>query len=200
MWPIAVEIDSPACVRLVCARKRRLTILAPQAILRLSVDETIRVDKGDEIEVVVIKEGAYQLVFTIPIDQLVSQVLDSHGRNPLASVRRTVPKDGLIFAFAILAPEVNSFLWATFKRFARDEYLRARKSIGEIVQILKVIVKRVIPIVPRKVGQFSSLWLPWRTRSIYTASLSYGDTSPYLCNRKACFRRRCPFLDCYESP
>lgn len=133
VWPVAIEVDAPARVRLVRARKRRLAILTPQAVLCLSVNESVRIDERDEIEIVVIEERAYQIVFTIPVNQLVRQVLDSHGRDPLASVSRAMPEDGLILAFAVLAPEVDALLRATFERFARDECFRIGEGIGKIV-------------------------------------------------------------------
>jgi hypothetical protein len=120
-------------VRLIGTRKRWLPVLTPQAILGLSVHKAIRVDKGDQVEVVVVKERTDEIVFAVSIDQLVSKIFDSHGGDPLAGMCGAVPEDRLVLAFPILAPKVYAFLGTAFERLAGDESLRVRKGVGNVI-------------------------------------------------------------------
>ena len=86
MRPVAIQIDSPAGGRLVGTRERRLTVLAPQAVVCLRVNEAVWVDDRQEVEVVVVDEGGHVLVLAVAGDELVGEVFDCHGGDPFTSV------------------------------------------------------------------------------------------------------------------
>lgn len=97
---------------------------------------TIRIHKWDEVEVVVVKEGSDEVVFAIPVDELIGKVFDCHRRYPLASVCGAMPQDRLVFVFAVLAPEVDALLRTTFERLPRDENLRIGERVGEVIEVI----------------------------------------------------------------
>jgi hypothetical protein len=79
-----------------------------------------------------------------------------------------MPKDSFIRVLATLAPDVNTFLLTTLKRFARDKHLRVLgESTRKVVQILKMFVIRVVAIEPRKVRKI--LWLVLACSTIKSA-------------------------------
>lgn len=86
-----------------------MAVLAPEAIVGLGVYESVWVDEGYEVEVVVIDERGNEFVFAVAGDELVCEVFDRHGRNPFTCVGGAVPQDCLVLAFAVLAPEMKAF-------------------------------------------------------------------------------------------
>lgn len=60
--------------------------------MSLGVDEAVRVDDGDKVEVVGVDEGGDVGVLAVAGDELVGEVLDGHGCDPFASVDRAGEK------------------------------------------------------------------------------------------------------------
>lgn len=148
MRPVAVKVYTPAWVRLVRTWKRWLAVLAPQTILSLGVYESVWVDEGDEIEVVVVEKGSYEVVLSVPINQLVGEVFDGHSRDPFSSMSGAMPEDSLVLPLPVLAPEVYALLIAALERLARDECLGVGEGFGEVVQIIKVVGVGVVSVIP----------------------------------------------------
>lgn len=72
MRPVAVDVGSNAS-----GEVTDLTVLAPETISGGSVDETIRIDDGHDIEVVVVQGlSDKRILATVAADELVSHVLN----------------------------------------------------------------------------------------------------------------------------
>jgi hypothetical protein len=73
-----------------------------------------------------------------------------------------MPEDSFVRVLATLAPNVNTFLLTTLKRFARDKHLRVLgESTRKVVQVLEMFVIRVVAIEPRKVRKILRLVLAY---------------------------------------
>lgn len=140
--PVAVDVAADAA-----GRRRRLPVLAPQAVRALRVCEAVRVDNGEDVEVELVLE---RLVGgDRGCEELVSCVLDHHGGDPLARVHCTVPDDTLLRTLASAAPDVDTGDVATLQRLAsRDDFGVAGECGSEIFHPLRVLRDGVVGVEP----------------------------------------------------
>jgi len=130
-----------------------LAVLAPQAVGGLGVDEAVGVHKGDDVEVVLVEDGLDRRVGAVVHEQLVREVLDDLGRDPLASVHAAVEVDGGLGSLAAAAPEVDAEEVAPLHRLADVEDLRVGREGGlEVVEEGDVVGVGVVRVEPRQAG------------------------------------------------
>lgn len=101
--PITVDITTDAGVT-----ADGLTILAPQAVRGLGVDEAVRVHDGRDIEVELVHHGLDGGIRRVLRQQRVRDVLGGLGRDPLAGVDVSVEYNGGLGALAATAPDVDT--------------------------------------------------------------------------------------------
>lgn len=101
--PVTVDVTTDTRVA-----ANSLTILAPQAIRGLGVDETIRVHDGRDIEVELVHHGLDGGIRRVLRQQRVRDVLGGLGRDPLAGVDISVEHNGGLGALAATAPDVDA--------------------------------------------------------------------------------------------
>ena len=82
-----------------------------------------------------------------------------------------MPQDGLVLAFAILAPEVDALLRTTFKRLTGDKSLGVWESVDKIIEVVQMVGKSVVAVEPGKIRQLPGLVLAWESWSVYAATV-----------------------------
>jgi hypothetical protein len=143
--PVAVDVVAEAG-----AASGRLAVLAPQALRGLGVAEAVRVDDGDDVEVVLVDQRLDGRVGGIVGQKVPSKVLGHHGRDPFAGVHGAVQDDGGLLALACRAPEVDASDVAALQGGADTEDLGVGGvgflQVGEESQVVGVGVVAVKPV------------------------------------------------------
>lgn len=101
--PVAVDITTDTRIT-----ADSLTILAPQAVRGLRVDEAVRVHDGRDVEVKLVHHGLDGGIRRVLRQQRVRDVLGGLGRDPLAGVDVSVEHNGGLGALAATAPDMNA--------------------------------------------------------------------------------------------
>lgn len=171
--PVAVEIGAGAA-----AARVGDSVLAPQAISGLGVDEAIGVDNGEDVKVVLVQVG---VAVRVASEDIVQDVLVDHGGNPFAGVRGAVEDDGGL-ALAALSVDVQTGDGVALGRAARGDNLRVGRVLGlEILEEGQVVVVAVVRVEPGGVGRASYIsWLAssYIIRSIVTDQRRLSGCSP----------------------
>lgn len=143
--PVAVDVSTDAS-----AAGSDLTVLAPKAVVCLSVGKTIRVDNGQNVKVVLVKQSLDSgIILLVAINELVGEVFDNHGGDPLASVDGAVPVDGRLGAFATATPQVNTEEGTSAVRVTRVDQLGVRWEVGlQVADKLLVVGESVVRVKP----------------------------------------------------
>lgn len=130
VWPVTVDIPANARVA-----ADGLTVLAPQAVRGLGVDESIRVHNGSDVEVELVHHGGDGGVRPVLGQQRVRDVLCRLGGDPLASMDVSVENNGGLGTLASAAPDVDARKCTAAHRCANGVDLRVGREAGlEVVQ------------------------------------------------------------------
>ena len=117
--PVSVDISSIARA----PARRRLAILAPHTVRGLRVDESVGVDDGENVEIVLVHVGFDLGRVGIVGEQLVGHVFDRHARNPFTRVYIAMPDNGRSLAAPAPSKNVDARDRATLDGCAgRDEF------------------------------------------------------------------------------
>lgn len=101
--PVAVDVAADAGVA-----ADGLTVLAPQTVRRLGVDEAVGVDDRGDVEVELVDERLDGGVRGVLCEQLPCEVLGGHGGDPFSGVYVAVDNDGWFGALSAAAPDMDS--------------------------------------------------------------------------------------------
>jgi len=115
--PVPVDVGSETA-----GSRDLLTVFAPQAIGRLGVGETVRVDDGKDVKVVFVLERLGVRISRC--EQLVGRVFNRHSGDPLSRMHSTVPYDTLLGTLAAASPDVYTLNVAPLEGLASNENLR----------------------------------------------------------------------------
>ena len=153
-WPVTVDIVPDAA-----AARGALSVLAPHPIVGLGVEEAVRVDDGEHVEVVLVNEGLDLGRRSVVGQEVVRHELDRHCRDPFTRVNRTVQDNGRLRALAGASPEVDSRDGVAVERASRrDDRRLARVLRLEISQELKMVAVGMVRVEPSAVHG-SGCWL-----------------------------------------
>lgn len=138
--PVTVDVTANAS-----AASVGLTVLAPQTSVGLGEDEAVRVNNGEDVEVVLVDEALDLGVGVVLGQEVEGQVLVDHGGDPLARVDGAVEDDSRLFALPGASPEVNTCDRSSLVGVARRDDGRAGWVGGlEIPQELEMVVVRMV--------------------------------------------------------
>lgn len=150
--PVGVPVGGPVAVQIcafAAAFPTDLTVLSPIAKLRLGECESVWVDDGDDVKVVVVERVGDIWVLVVEGQESMSNVLGYHSGDPFSGVRCAVQDYGWINPWARLAPEVDALDVALLKGLAGGEDSRlAAVKVMEPVEVQFMGLDGVVALVP----------------------------------------------------
>lgn len=145
--PVAVDVVAEAA-----AAGGGLAVLAPQAVGGLGVDEAVRVDDGEDVEVVLVDEALDLGVGGVLGQQVVGNVLVGHRADPLAGVNGAVENNGGLGALGA-AIDVDARDGVALERAARGNDLGVvGVRCHQVLEELQMVGVRVVRVEPSGVG------------------------------------------------
>ncbi len=123
--------------------------------LRDSRALTVRIDKGEDVHIVVIADGRDSSVISILRQEIVGEVLDHLGSDPLSGMNVAMKVDGRLGALAAAAPDVDAKDLATLCGGADVENLReCRVGSLKVVEESDVVGVRMVRVEPRQARDY----------------------------------------------
>lgn len=114
---------------------------------------TIRVDKGDDVKVVFVDNGLDSGVGAVLGEQLVAEVLDDLGGDPLSGVDRSVEVHSRLGPLATASPDVDTEQVATLDRGTKvDDLGVGGEGARQVVEEGDVVGVGVVRVEPGKAG------------------------------------------------